>query len=195
MISTVFQRDIEWMQIAEIGNRWKLLSFNKKQPRTWENYLEYEKKYWSFDDPNQQRMKLYFGKENTKENFIIKTKLGYQKSVEQSNYWQSLCRINEFIYIKLVEPNVIALLREDANNPKYYYEVWAKRKYLFGLFPKEYCCELYSIGYVERDPLYPRDHGTVSHRVGIEKDKNEKLLYFPETNQIQISDALFEIYR
>lgn len=190
----LIERDIPWSKIGNIGVRWKLMSFNYRAPKSWEEYLAYEKEYWSFNDPKLQRMKLYFGKENTIENFFIKTKKGYEKHVEMSSYWHSICRSGDILYVKLIQPNVIAISKDYKINPKNYYEIWSKRKFLLGVFPKEFCCEFYSIGYVERDPLYPKDYGTVSHRLGIEKDKNEKLNFNLEKNQIQISDALFEIY-
>lgn len=193
MKSMTFERDIPWENVGDIGFKWKLLSFNKRNPRSWDEYLDYEKEYWSFNDPKMQRMKLYFGRENTIENFYNKTRSGYEKHREWTKYWHSICMVNDFIFVKKIHPNVIAISKDEKLNPKNYHEIWAKRKFFLGIIPKEFCCEFYSIGYIERDPLYPKEYGTVSNRLGIEKDKNEKLIYYPEKKQIQIRDALFQI--
>ena len=129
-----------------IGKSWKLLSFETKQPESWENYYKNQKEYWG----ERINSNLWSWKGDIKK-FEKEQLSKYHKYVEDCSKWYGLFSLNEEIPIIYTNKrNVIKLckVKNESTTWNETIELWKFND--FNLFPPSIKrnCKLYTFGVI-----------------------------------------------
>ena len=95
-------RNVNWNKLGNIDKSWQLVDFDKYPPPSWEKYWKNKREYWGADREDKKRVQTYFGKENTEEILLKKTKIGYSNYVDYLEHWNGLCKVGEEVRVMYV---------------------------------------------------------------------------------------------
>lgn len=193
-----------WKAFAPVGSEWTLRSFDEHRPPPWEKYWADQREYWGADNPDKQRVQLYFGADDTEANLLRKSRAGYADFCAYLKKWHGLCEVGDKIEVVPIQRNVLVLSTDWKGEVSDHsdLEVWLNRRLFQMARTKRFFAEIYSFGTI----VVPRgsiEHqmgerpgkSRVSHRQGSNPDKEESVVYSAPSSEIQIGDAVFSIIR
>lgn len=196
-----WHRKAKWASLGDFGRQWRLLSFSARQPPTFHQYLLDQREYWGADNPDQQRLKLYFGDTNTEENFLTKTKAGYESYCRHLEAWCGVLRPNDIVQVVVLSPSTLVLshnwLGEVQDHVDLILEL--EREVRFFVVPSRFRCEIRTLGTV----TVPKGSimEQMGERAGSSRISNkaanffgtedDTVNYYPHEQRIQVHDARF----
>lgn len=186
-------KDFSWSKFGDIGARWKLIDFEEGVIKpSWATYRAEQFDYWHAYNPSGQRFQLYFGNKAKQpmEAFEDYVEKGFKDYKAYVGKWLGLCEEGATVSVIPRTQSVIVLSPNWTGKVTDHcdLEVWLKREYTFGIFPRKLCCEIYSFGYIEGKRLVSHQKSENNVRdIAIER------LNSISGNRLRIGSAIFEI--
>jgi len=149
--------DSKWINI---GKTWTLLSFEKNDPETWEEYLKEEEEYWG--ERIYSKKWSWKGDRNKWIEYVEKE---YQDHIKYCEKWCGIFSLNQKISVfHQDERNVVKLCEVIDEKIDWYktIELWKYKD--IRLFPTEFLtkCKMYSFGFLGKKT----ENNLISHNLG-----------------------------
>ncbi len=191
-----------WNQLISTNMKLKLVRFNYRPPGTFEDHIKDAREYYGADREDKKRFKLYFGDENTEQNFLLKETKQYKDYVEYCNYWNGICKVGETIeLIRQRDPADVVLTKKWTgkliDHKELVVELWEEKTF-FRQHVKYYC-DIYSSGTLtilsDSPDVVMMNARPGEYQMWNSREKNVYVNVDNKNNIFCVDDAVFEIDR
>jgi hypothetical protein len=198
-----WKKRVPWESLGELGCKWRLASFDQRQPPTWEKYWADQREYWCVDKPDGRNTRPWFWKTFTEESFLADAKMGYAKLVDYYKHWNGLCTIGDSVEVVRVAPDTIVLSKKwsGAIADHSDLEIELYRDFSWLVLPVGFSCSIHSFGTVTVLP--GSAEAMMGERVGSSRVAHDRstrasnqdlgVSFNPSERIVRLWDARFEV--
>ena len=192
-----------WSGLGDFGARWRLRSFQEKQPPSWDAFWKAHREYWRVDDPEGRKTRPWFWEAFTEETFLAKARIEYEKLVQHYKHWNGLCEKGETVSVIETSPTTIVLSKNWKGGVSDHsdLEITLFRTYSLFLIPKDFECSIFSFGTVTVQP--GSIEAQMGERVGSDRICHDMASFTQSEDygvefdgavgQVKVWDAVFEL--
>ena len=200
-----WKKRAQWASLGELGSKWRLKSFDQRQPPSWEKFWIDHRKYWCVDEPDGRKTRPWFWETFTEDSFLAKAKVGYSELVDYYKHWNGLCTIGDSVEVVRVAAETIVLSKQWAGAIADHsdLEIELYRNFAWLVAPLGFSCSIHSFGTVT---VLPKSaEALMGERVGGSRVAHDRsapgpsqdlsVSFNPSERIVRLWDARFEVLR